>query len=285
MVNVGEKAPGAGRRAPGRASATVSGLEPGAWSLGPAAIAVAMAVLSACAPRVPPPDLSLEPAALLAQVREAAARVRSVQGQARVKVTGPAGAVVQVFVAAERPDRLHVETLDFFGNPAAALAAADGRLAIWDPKARAFYTGRATAANVARLVPLALEPGDLVAVLCGAPPLAGEPVRATPGRGAVELELRDGPRTTTLRVVAGAAVARATVRDPRTGDWEAEYGVRAPSGGVPDVTLRGVGREDVQVELGWKDVEANATIDGAMFRMTPRPGARVVDLDQLAGAP
>jgi hypothetical protein len=220
-------------------------------------------------------------------VRDAAARVRSVQGQARVKVSGPAGAVVQVFVAAERPDRLHVETLDFFGNPAAALAAADGHLAIWDPKERAFYTGRATAANVARLVPLALEPADLAAVLCGAPPLAGEPVSATPGRGAVELTLRDGPRTTTLRVVAGAAVARATVRDARTGDWEVEYGDRTrPGSGVPDVTLGGVGREDgVRVELRWSDVEANAALDGSMFRLTPRPGARVVDLDQLAGAP
>src|SRR6266508_6075512 len=107
--------------------------------------------LAACAPRVPPPNLSLEPAALLAQVRVAGAQVVRVQGDARLRVDGPgARGVVPGFVAVERPDRLRVEIHDFFGNPVSVLVSAGGRLALYDGRGRVFYRGAATPANVAR---------------------------------------------------------------------------------------------------------------------------------------
>jgi hypothetical protein len=255
-----------------------------------AALAAALA-LGACAPRRPPPDLSLEPAALLAQVEAAGAVVTRVQGEARLRLDAPgARGTLPAFVAAERPDRLHVEALDFFGNPAAILVAAGGRLAIYDARARTFYRGSASAANVARLVPLPLSPERLVAILCGTPLLAGAPIAAEPGRGDVSLELRDGPRSATLRVGPRAALVHASFRGgaPALPDHEVAYGafldlehVRFPG----EVTVR-ASAPAVRVELAWKEPDvAGKPLDPALFRMQPPSGAKVVELDDSPALP
>ena len=249
-----------------------------------AAVAAAL-TLAACAPRRPPPDLSLDPAALLAQVEGAGAAVTRVQGEARLRLDAPgARGTVPVFVAVERPDRLHVEALDFFGNPAATLVAAGGRLAIYDARARTFYVGSATGANVARLVPLPLSPERLVAILCGTPVLEGGPDAAEPGSGEVTLTLREGPRTATLRVGPRAALLRASFRGgaPAVPDHEVAFGafvdlerVRFP------IEVAVTSREPaVRLELSWKEPEVGGkSLDAGLFRMDPPAGAKVVDLD------
>lgn len=253
-------------------------------------LAAALCALAACAPRTPPPDLSLDPAALLAQVEAAGAAVTRVQGPARLRVEAPgARGSVPAFVAAERPDRLHVEALDFFGNPAATLVAAGGRLAIYDARARTFYVGAATPENVARMVPLPLSPERLVAILCGTPALAGAPASAEPGRGYVSLELRDGSRTTSLRVGPRAAIVRATFRGggPALPDHEVRYGAfvdldrtRFPA----EIAIRS-GDPSVRLELAWNEPDLVNALDAALFRMEPPAGARVVDLDRTPEPP
>jgi hypothetical protein len=236
---------------------------------------------ASCAPRVPPPDLSLEPELLLGQVQAAAAVVLSVRGEARLRATGEGRVSVPAFVAARKPDRLRVEALDFFGNPGAVLVTAAGRLAIWDARGRTFYRGAATPENIARLVRLPLAPEELVAILCGWPRLEGEAVSAEPGRGHVTLEVRDGARSTTARVIAGAAVSRATVRDGRRG-YEVAWKQRILVGGAAgpgDVTLSSE-RPDVEIELTWPEPEVNAPLEDALFELRPPPGASVVELDE-----
>jgi hypothetical protein len=251
----------------------------------PALAAVLAAVGAvACAPRRPPPDLSLDPVALLAQVEAAAAVVTAVRGEARLRLDAPgAKGTVPAFVAAERPDRLHVEALDFFGNPAATLVTSGGRLAIYDARARAFYRGAATAANLARLVPLPLSPERLVSVLCGAPRLAGAPVSAEPGRGDVTLTLADGPGTTSARVGPRAALLEASFRGgaPAVPDHRVAYSAFEDLERVRFPTEVVVTASDpaVRVELQWREPEVGARLDAALFRMEPPAGARVVDLD------
>jgi hypothetical protein len=244
-------------------------------------VVLAFAALAVgCPPRLPPPDLALEPEPLLEQVRATAALIRSVRGEVRVRVKGHERVAVPAFVAAEKPASLHLEALDFFGNPAAVLVVAGGRLSIYDARQRTFYRGAATAENVGRLVPLALSPEELVAELCGAPPLDGEAVRAEPGRGHVTLEVRDGRRTITLRVASGAAVAQAQVRSGRDGhdvSWSQPY---AATGATPPGDVTFASKEPpVRVDLGWVDYEANAALDPKLFRLDPPAGARIVDLD------
>jgi hypothetical protein len=236
---------------------------------------------ASCAPRIPPPDLSLEPELLLGQVQAAAARVVSVRGEARLRATGEGRVSVPAFVAARKPDRVRVEALDFFGNPAAVLVTAGGRLAIWDARGRTFYRGAATPENVAKLVRLPLASEELVAILCGWPWLEGEAVGADPGRGHVTLEVRDGLRTTTARVTAGAAVSRASVRHGRRGydvAWEQRILVDGAAG-PGDVTISS---EDpaVRIELTWPEPEVNVALEDALFELRPPPGAAVVDLEE-----
>ena len=90
----------------------------------------ALLTLAGCHPRRPPPDLSLDPAALLAEVKAAQARVVSVQGRARVAVDAPGGSGgTEQYLVAERPGRLRVEVHDFFGN-VVAVAGGRGRAAL-----------------------------------------------------------------------------------------------------------------------------------------------------------
>jgi hypothetical protein len=246
--------------------------------------AAALAGAAACVPRAPPPDLSLEPGPLLEQVRAASgAAAARVQGEARLQLEAPGQkGSAPAFVAAERPDRLHVEVLDFFGNPAAVLVAEGGRLAIDDRRARTFYRGSATAEHVARLVRLPLPPERIVSLLLGAPPLEGEPVSAEPGRGFVTLVLRDGPRSIELRVGPRAAVERATYRgEPGVPDHEVRYERFADllGGRFPEEVEIVAPGASVRVGIGWKEPDLTAPTPGALFRMEPPSGARVVDLD------
>lgn len=240
---------------------------------------------------MPPPDLSLEPAELLAQVRAAQERVRTVSGEARVYVETKAftGSIRQ-FIAAEKPDRLHMETLDFFGNVAAVLAAGEGRFALYDAREQVLYRGLATPANLARLVPIRLPASDLVTILCGSAPLLdGEARSAEPGRGWVTLGIAGATGLQSVRVVEGAAVSLSELRRDGVlapGLYDLVFGGFEDRGGgrFPDETRLLAESPRVRLDLAWSDVEVNAALDPALFRIDPPKGARIVDLDRVSDA-
>lgn len=248
------------------------------------ALALAAAALAGCPPRVPPPELSLDPAQLLAQVRAAQARVSTVRGEARVRIASARGSgTVRAFVAARKPERAAVQTLDFFGNTASVLSTAGGELSLYDARERVLYRGAATPENLARFVPVALSPADLATLLCGSAPLLdGEAVRAVPGRGWVELELAAGGRRQVLRVGPGAAVLSASVSVAGGGPgayevafeaFDASRGVRFPG----EITLSS--RDPAaSMRLTWTEVEPGAPVEDALFAPSAPRGARIVNL-------
>jgi hypothetical protein len=255
----------------------------------PAGLAAGAAlVLAACHPRLPPPDLSLDPAVLLAEVRAVQARVTGVQGRARVGVDSAEGSGgADQYLVAERPGRVRLEVRDFFGNVVALLAVEDGRLALYDARARTFTRGRATPANLARLLPVALAPEPLVTLLCGsAPLLAGEAVAAEPGDGHVLLTVRAGDLVQRLEIGPGAVVQASRVRRVTAGGevpagLDAEFTVFRTRGGqrLPtDVAVRAP-EAGVALSLHWRELTANEPADPSLFRLDPPAGARVVDLD------
>jgi hypothetical protein len=252
------------------------------------AASLATVLFAACA-RVPPEDLSRDPAALLLEVRAAQARVAGVRGTARVRVDSNRfkGSLVE-FIAAERPDHLRLETLDFFGNPVAVMVSTGGRFAYLDEKANVFYRGLATPHNLSALVPLALPVEDLVTILCGSAPLLSAEAREVGVEGELlGLTLGDGDEVEHLLVGEGASVVRSRLRrlGPLPSGEEASYALafgqfreRAGTRFPGELTLEADGGRP-KIEVRWRDdLEVSPPVDRALFALEPPRGARTVDL-------
>ncbi len=248
------------------------------------------ALLAAACGRAPPPDLSRNPADLLAQVRDAQARVASCRGPARVAVSSPQlGGSLDAWIAAALPAKVRIEIFDFFGNPAAVLAASGGRFALYDPRQGVVYRGDDTRENLARLLPVPLGARELARVVCGsAPILDGRAVAVEDGDGVLLLEVAGADGREILAVGEGATVRSAAyLPGPRGGvPWKAAFSVFRHTAGafVPtEIELRGGGSE---VGLRWKDErEVNGPPDDALFRLATPRGARVVELAPGAAPP
>jgi hypothetical protein len=194
---------------------------------------------------------------------------------------------VQQFLAAEKPDRLHVEALDFFGNPAVVMVADAGRFALYDARAHVLYRGAATPENLSLLVPLAVSATDLVTILCGSAPLLdGTPTAAEPGRGVVKLVLEGDGLAQALEVGARAAVETSRVRRAGGGRLpgaaDVEMGLFRTLAGARFPTEVKLSAEDprVAVDLSWREVDVNGAVDPALFRLAPPRGAKVIDLGE-----
>jgi hypothetical protein len=244
---------------------------------------------AACA-RVPPPDLSADPAQLRDQVRAAQDRVRSCRGSARVGISSPeVSGSIDAWIAAEKPDRVRVELLDFFGNPAAVLVAGGGRFSLYDAGAGAFYRGEDTPENLRRLLPVPVGSQALAALVCGSVPLLpGDTLTARPGDGVMWLDVASPAGRQSLAVGPEATV-RSARTEPAQGagsPWSVSFDVfRHRSGAfVPtDAELEG---EGASVTLHWKeDREVNGPVEADAFRLDPPRGARVVDLAADAAPP
>ena len=250
------------------------------------AVAAAVLLAAGCRPNVPPPDLSLDPARLLAQVRRTAETVQRVKGEAELHVYSPRGtARIRQFAAAERPDRVHLEELDFWGNPTAVLVTSGGRFWLYDARTSTLYRGAATPANLSRLVPIPISAEDLVAILLGSAPLlaGGDPVGAAPDHARLRLELRRDDLVEELWVGEKALVERADRRaagaaGPRV--WEVEFSAHRERGGSWFPELVSLASDPAQVQLGlaWKDVEVNGDLDARLFDPPAPKGAREVEV-------
>jgi len=243
---------------------------------------VALTLAAGCA-RVPPPDLSRDPARLLEQVRAAQDGVTACRGSARLSVSSSdLSGSLDAWVAAEKGGRVRVEVFDFFGNPAAVLVASGGRLALYDARAGALYRGDDTPENLARLVPVPIGARDLASAICGnAPIIDGRAVAAEAGDGVLLLEIAGESGRQVLAVGEGGAVERASFLPGARGGtpWKVAFSAFRRTAGQrfpTELELRGGG---ATVSLLWKDdLEVNQSPEGSLFQLDPPRGARVVDL-------
>lgn len=252
------------------------------------ALVLPLLIAAACARRAPPPDLSADPAVLLAEVARTQARVDRVRGEARARSESPRGdGTVKLLVVAERPDRLRLDALDFFGNPAAVLVADGGRFALLDLREGTYYRGAASPENLARLLPLAIPAEELVTLLCGAAPIAaGRPTAVAPGDGVLRLTVEAEDRVQRLDVGAGAAVHASTITarpglppPPATYDLTFDRFRERAGRSFPGVVRLAAPGAGVTLELSWKEIEVNAVLPEGSFNLPPPPGARIIDLD------
>lgn len=256
------------------------------------ALAGATALL-ACA-RVPPPELRADPGELLSRLESAQARVRSVSGTGRVGISAPGqSGSTDAYLVAERPDRLRIEVTDFFGNVAAVLASDGERFALYDARAGVYYQGRPTAEAVSALLPLALPPGELVTILCGAVPVRpGAPSSVRARDGLVVLTLGEGEGASELTVGAELAVEEARLPPGGPGGapgYALEFGLFRHQAGrrfPTELALATTSPPRARLTLDWKgDLEVNRAPAPGLFRLAPPRGARIVDLVPGATAP
>ena len=71
------------------------------------------------------------------------------------------------------------------------------------------------------------------------------------------------------------------------GDYDLAFDAPRPAGALRfpgEVAIRAEA-PPVRLELRWRDVEVNGTLDPALFRLEPPRGARVVELDEGGATP
>lgn len=247
-----------------------------------------LVALCAC-PHPTRPDLSADPKDLLREVRASQAKVKRVQGGAKVKLrTGEANGTVQEFLAAQKPYWLHMEVLDFFGNVAAVLVTDEDSFSFYDARAGAVYRGKPTPENVSRVLPVSLSAPEMVSLLCGSVPLPGETARLAlqPAGERVALVAREGERIDRLEIGDESVVEAAQLGGPRPVDlvfslFRHHAGTRVPTAVVLDSP-----GTNVHVEVSWKDdLDVNGEMDPALFKLDPPRGARIVELGERSELP
>jgi outer membrane lipoprotein-sorting protein len=134
--------------------------------------------MAACANAPATTGAALSPSALYDQVKKAHAVPETLTCDAKAFVQAPQNSGrYELHVSVRRPDSIRIEALTPVGDPAAVLVATGGRFSLLDLRSNVFYRGPATAQNIQRLLPVALRPEELVAVLTGGIP---EPADAQP---------------------------------------------------------------------------------------------------------
>ncbi len=258
-----------------------------------------LAILAAC--HRPPPPLSeaeLRDAEKLWSALERRSELRRElrgAGKARLTPAGQKTLSVAVNVAARRPADLRFEALSFFGEPVAVLAAAGGRFALYDVRGPAFFRGTASAENLARLLPVPLEPDALVALLLGgAPELpAGAPREVAEKGDAVELRLSVLPhalatvasleeRVTVARDLSVLAVERRATGPAAETQWRAEFAdfVEAPGFAQPSTIRLVAPAAGASMELSLSTVEPDprSPLPQGAFALGAPAGVPVTDL-------
>ena len=138
------------------------------------------------------------------------------------------GRNVQMFVAAAAPASVHLEVLDFFGKPSGILISDGRQFVMLASDTGTWLRGAATAESVSRVLPVALPPDQLVAMLLGRAPRLAHVVM---GRAVVEA-LQERPRLGRhhrhLVVVAGEGANGLHGIEPHEGDELHQVPARAP---------------------------------------------------------
>jgi len=248
--------------------------------------------LTGCPRRVPfAPEARMEdPQRLLAELQAADEGVTSVKGDARLQIHSPRGSgSVSLFVAAARPARAHLESLDFFGRPQAVLVADGERFGLYDGSQGVYYRGPSTPANLARFLQVPISPGDLVQILLGQAPrepgAQPESVAVDEKAGAYVLTLRSPSGPQQIRVDAARRRALQSERQGPGGYGLAFSDLRpAESSSAPHELVLWVPSSGMTLSLHYSEVAFGGPPDPDLFSLEPPPGVPVVEVD-AAGQP
>lgn len=207
---------------------------------------------------------------------------RSLSGTARMEayVQGKARKA-DLLVMIETPDKAHLQALTPTMEMIAVIATDGQRFSSFERGGETCSVGRACARNMARLVPIAMPPADLVAAMLGRPPIleqAQRVLRWDGDRGAWKLVLTRPPWKQELWVKPPRMEILASVmyRDGKRFASVAygEHGQLGPSGPPKKLRMRAQGDEvDVSIEL--REVDLDEELEADAFAV-PCPAGMLV---------
>jgi outer membrane lipoprotein-sorting protein len=180
----------------------------------------------------------------------------------------------------EAPDGVVLEGI-VFGRTVFVLSARGNDSTLYLPRDARVLRGAAPADIIEALAGVRLEPGELRTILAGCGPA---PAAASDGRsyGHGWVAGTTGAATTFLREIAGQWRVVAATRPPLTVQYTDFQSGRAAT--VHLLTASGSGDAAADLTLKLSDVEINAPIDAAAFRLVVPPGAVPLTLDELRRA-
>lgn len=178
--------------------------------------------LGACLPLTrpyPPP----RPAELLRALELRALRLRTLRAEARLHWESRGEALKATLrLMAARPGQLRFDLISPFDTTLATWVCSAGRFALRDARANRHYWGSASPCTLARVLEVALDPGDLQRVLAGSTPVIDHQ-RST---------LRwDSRRANELLTLYGAALTQTIALRRQRGDWDVEQSAIYAAGG------------------------------------------------------
>lgn len=242
------------------------------------ALLLAVLALTGCPDRHPQPaDYSDDPARLIAAVQRQSEAVRSLSGQLAIEVWHDGDRVrLKQFIAADRQGRLRIDALSPFGQPLSTLVSDGSRLMIYSLEDKKFYVGAATPENLARLMPVELEPETLAALLRGSVPIMAHD-RATVSwngsAGAYRLDLEAGEQgqqiefaPDTLRVTRLRRRVGGKLRyDARFAEWTGKG-----DAAIPRRIRSESPADDLRVDLEVVDHQIDPDLPDEAFHLEPQ---------------
>jgi len=241
---------------------------------------VVCCLLSACQPRPVKEPLSVSTAQQLDVLRQLAQQQNTLSALAEVKVTqqGKHWSTTQGLLV-ERPLRLRVDAINFFGQLLFQMAVDGPRLQAYVPSDNQYYSGTATLDKVQRFTGLPLSVADLVAcLLYSLPPGVIESGEVEPTPQGLDFVVAPGVRYEVT--FSGARLQRLCYRIDDYVMYDIRYS-RWADNGFPQRLELTVDSSATQVVIQLEDVELNAPIEAKKFQLTIPEHAELMHLDEV----
>ena len=254
-------------------------------------MALLLGVLALAGCSVGPPPGHVSPAeAVYAEVSRRPVLSDTCMARTSIEARIPQGKFpLHAALVFRHPDLLRVESLPLIGPPDFFLLADGSNLKVYFPAQGKYYTGRATARNVSRFLPVNLSPREIVSILMGRAPVGPE------NAASVKAVVDDGPLYRIDERLAGGMVqsqwfdpvrktlVRAEVRSffgtvrysVKFQDFVVLDGTALP--GRVEVAAGDDGRTGVTIR--YVDLQISRDADPTLFVFPDPPGVEAVVLD------
>lgn len=227
--------------------------------------------LGGCKPRVPEaPRVPVDPSeieSLLSQLDRESEAIKRYQGFVRIRGKGPDGSFDgRLVVIFERPDDLRIELLGPFGSTRWSAVATENGIRVLFPRSKEYVEEPDTADIVGRLLGVALDAEEVMALLSGiGKPLPVEVIAGYRQGPAMIGMLVEGERIELAEDGQVSSVQARTYRVSYPTRWKKRRRQ------IPDRLL--LSTESIRVTLTAEDVDVNVALDPDAFELDIPDGA------------